>query len=154
MRKNQMIMMDEFRRRKSLKDYHEGMTQEDRKATADMRWESATPFDMHKESNENIMQYKGSNEERYFEPQRDEIFDPGDFTVVFMASDSVTNVTSLNRVNQRRVLIFIGNGNGLISYGKGKAGEYEGAFDNAFKKARQNMVCLHLEEIFTTPYSL
>ena len=42
-----------------------------------------------------------------------------------MASDSVTNVTSLNRVNSRRVLIFVGNGNGLVSYGKGKAEEYE-----------------------------
>jgi len=73
---------------------------------------------------------------------------------VFLASDSVTNVTSLNRVNQRRVLIFIGNGNGLVSYGKGKAAEYEQAFDNAFKKARQNMICLDLEEVFTTPRML
>jgi len=32
--------------------------------------------------------------------------------------------------------MFIGNGNGLVSYGKGKAGEYEQAFDNAFKNAR------------------
>ena len=46
-----------------------------------------------------------------------------------MSSDSVTNVTSLNRVNHRRVLLFIGNGQGLISYGKGKGEDYENAFD-------------------------
>jgi ribosomal protein S5 len=33
-------------------------------------------------------------------------------------------------------LIFVGNGNGLISYGMGKADEYEQAFENAFKIAR------------------
>jgi len=68
-----------------------------------------------------------------------------------MDSDSVTNVTRLSRTNKRRVLIFIGNGNGLVSYGKGKADEYEQAFDNAFKKARQNLMCIDLEDIFTTP---
>jgi ribosomal protein S5 len=69
--------------------------------------------------------YHGSNVERFFEPAHDEIFDPDQFTLIFLASDSVTNVTSLNRVNHRRVLIFIGNGKGLVSYGKGKASEYE-----------------------------
>ena len=48
----------------------------------------------------------------------------------------MTNVTRLNRVNQRRVLIFIGNGEGIISFGKGKAADYEMAFDNAFKKLK------------------
>ena len=33
----------------------------------------------------------------------------------------------------------------------GKADEYEGAFDNAFKVARQNMICLNIEESFTSP---
>jgi len=93
-------------------------------------------MDMHPDTLDSMHEYRGSNVERYFEPAHDEIFDPRQFTLVFLASDSVTNVTSLNRVNARRVLIFVGNGNGLISYGKGKAEEYEQAFDNAFKKAR------------------
>jgi ribosomal protein S5 len=63
----------------------------------------------------------------------------------------VTNVTSLNRTNQRRVLIFIGNGNGMISYGMGKADEYEAAFENAFKIARQNLICINIDETFTSP---
>ena len=89
--------------------------------------------------------------ERYFEPQMNEIFDPSQFTLIFLDSDSVTNVTSLNRVNHRRVLIFIGNGRGLISFGKGKAEDYEGAFDQAFKKLRQNLVCLDWDSNHTTP---
>ena len=51
--------------------------------------------------------------------------------------DSVTNVTKLNRINHRRVLLFIGNSDGIISYGKGKAMDYENAFDQAFKRLRQ-----------------
>jgi len=95
--------------------------------------------------------YAGSGAERFFEPGNDDIFNPNDFQLLFLDSDSVTNVTSLNRTNQRRVLIFVGNGNGLISYGMGKAEEYEQAFENAFKIARQNMICLNLEETFTSP---
>lgn len=44
-------------------------------------------------------QFHGSGPERFFEPKRDEIFNPNEFTMVFLASDSVTNVTSLNRTN-------------------------------------------------------
>ncbi len=51
--------------------------------------------------------------------------DSAKFTMIFLDSDSVTNVTSLNRVNKRRVLIYIGNGRGMISFGKGKGEDYE-----------------------------
>ena len=49
-------------------------------------------------------------------------------------------------MNHRRVLLFIGNGNGIISYGKGKGHDYEGAFDNAFKKLRANLICIELNQ--------
>jgi len=78
----------------------------------------------------------GSGPERYFELEHNEIYDVKDWTLIFMDSDSVTNVTKLNRINQRRVLIFIGNGRGMISYGKGKGVDYEQAFDAAFKKMK------------------
>jgi ribosomal protein S5 len=56
--------------------------------------------------------------------------------LIFIDSDSVTNVTALNRINARRVLLFIGNGNGVISYAMGKGDDFEGAFEHAFKKLR------------------
>ena len=74
-------------------------------------------------------EYYGSGPERYFERQKDEVFDGSQFTLIFLDSDSVTNVTRLNRVNHRRVLLYIGNERGLISFGKGKAEDYEQAFD-------------------------
>jgi ribosomal protein S5 len=131
-----MIMMEEFRRRKNLNDYYDLMKINQQRGAAAGKQDELGPFDMSKASQEQAHQFHGSNAERYFEPKRDEVFNPNHFTLIFMASDSVTNVTSLNRVNSRRVLIFVGNGNGLVSYGKGKAEEYEQAFDNAFKKAR------------------
>ena len=98
--------------------------------------------------------YNSVGPERYFEVEDNEMFDPTEFTLIFMDSDSVTNVTKLNRVNHRRVLIFCGNGRGKISYGKGKGEDYEGAFDQAFKKMRQNMVCLDWDENWTVPTML
>ena len=92
--------------------------------------------------------------ERFFEPKQDEIFDPREFVLIFLDSDSVTNVTKLNRVNHRRVLIYIGNGEGLVSYGKGKSDDYETAFDEAFKKLRQNLVCLPYSMLNTSPVML
>lgn len=150
-----MIMMEEFRRRKNLKSFHEQMNDIYRRASAAHGDPRMAPFD-HKDSGNQQMgeDTVGSNVERHFECGHDEVFPAEDFTLIFMDSDSVTNVTSLNRVNQRRVLIFIGNGNGLVSYGKGKAEEYEQAFENAFKKARQNMMCIDLHEVFTTPKML
>lgn len=85
------------------------------------------------------------------EPKRDEIFKPSDFTLIFIDSDSVTNVTRLNRVNHRRVLIWAGNNKGVISFGKGKGIDYEHAFDNAFKSLRENMVCLNWDLDHTSP---
>jgi hypothetical protein len=125
MRKNQMIMMEEFRRRKNLNDYYDLMKVNQQQGSSSVKQDELGPLDMTKASMAQAHSYHGSNAERYFEPRRDEVFNPNDFTLIFMASDSVTNVTSLNRVNSRRVLIFVGNGNGLVSYGKGKAEEYE-----------------------------
>jgi len=93
-------------------------------------------YDGGEDMHANFDKYRSTGPERYFELQKGEIFNPSDFTLIFIDSDSVTNVTSLNRVNQRRVLIFVGNGHGLISFGKGKGEDYEHAFDNAFKKMR------------------
>ena len=74
-------------------------------------------------------EFVGSGPERYFGPRPDEIFNTRHFTLIFIDSDSVTCVTKLNRINHRRVLLFIGNSDGIISYGKGKAMDYENAFE-------------------------
>lgn len=95
-----------------------------------------------------------SGPERFFTPGQHEAFNPADFTMIFLDSDSVTNVTSLNRVNHRRVLLFIGNGNGMLSYGKGKGDDYESAFENAYKSLRKNLICIPLDQKMTVPQVL
>lgn len=149
-----MVMMDEFRRRKQFKDYHEAAAESQRDIAEKTTITKTAPFDMTTETLETKHKFRMSGEERHFEPKRDELFDPRDLTLIFIDSDSVSNVTSLSRVNHRRVLIFLGNGNGVVSYGKGKATEYEQAFDNAFKFAKKIMLCLDIEEIFTSPRPL
>lgn len=74
--------------------------------------------------------------------------------MIFIDSDSVTNVTALNRVNSRRVLLFIGNGNGIISYAMGKGDDYESAFENSYKKLRANLICIPLDQLMTVPQRL
>lgn len=90
-------------------------------------------------------EFEGTGETRFFAMKSDEIFDTRHFTLIFINSDSVTNVTKLNRINKRRVLLFIGNLDGVISFGKGKAEDYEGAFEKAFKRLRTNLVCVPLD---------
>jgi hypothetical protein len=123
-----MIMLEEFRRRKNLRDFHEIKDAKDKLFNKENKI-----IDRYFESDKEKLQHKhtfsSAGPERYFEPSKDEVFNPSDFTMIFMDSDSVTNVTSLNRVNKRRVLLFIGNGQGLISFGKGKGEDYESAFD-------------------------
>jgi hypothetical protein len=130
-RKNEMIMLEEIRRRKMMKDFYS-------LDKAKKREDFANNNDMFKSPNGNIddindvtkpKEYRKQGPERYFEAKRDEVFDSKEFVLIFIASDSVTNVTALNRVNHRRVLIFIGNGAGLCSFGKGKSEDYEQAFD-------------------------
>ena len=142
-RRNEMVMLEEFRRRKNMKNYYDLMREKRRRFDnwhgRDERKVNYMEFD--KEGQES-WDFKTTGPERYLEPKRDEIFKPSDFTLIFIDSDSVTNVTRLNRVNHRRVLIWAGNAKGVISYGKGKGIDYENAFDNAFKSLRENMVCI------------
>jgi len=152
-RKNEMVMLEEFRRRRKHKDYYDLRSEEhrdelDRKAKKDFS------IDLSKEHMTKYNQKSTSGPERHFEPTKDEIFNPSDFTLIFIDSDSVTNVTTLNRINSRRVLVFIGNGNGIISYGKGKGEDYEQAFDSAFKHMRTNLVCLSHDINFSSPKAM
>jgi ribosomal protein S5 len=43
-----------------------------------------------------------------------------DFIMILLERNTSTKVTTLNRINYYRTLLFMGNGNGLISYGKSR----------------------------------
>jgi ribosomal protein S5 len=42
------------------------------------------------------------------------------FTIILLNIRSNTKVTTLNRINSVKTLLFMGNGNGIISHAKGR----------------------------------
>jgi len=44
-----------------------------------------------------------------------------DFVMLLLHRGVSTKVTTLNRLNYYRTLVFMGNGNGVIAYGKGRS---------------------------------
>ena len=91
--------MEEFRRRKNLKEYWGQMTDMQRKTATALKNPRLIPITNQPEFLAAHEKYAGSGAERFFEPGNDDIFNPNDFQLLFLDSDSVTNVTSLNRTN-------------------------------------------------------
>jgi ribosomal protein S5 len=54
-----------------------------------------------------------------------------DFIMILLERNTSTKVTTLNRINYYRTLLFMGNGNGLISYGKSRDLSPEGSMTKA-----------------------
>ena len=73
------------------------------------------------------------------------------FMYVIITRGVVTKVTKLNRVNHFRYMIFGGNWNGVIGYGKGKGLDFEDALNKAFKDFKKNLVALDITEDNTFP---
>jgi ribosomal protein S5 len=78
-----------------------------------------------------------------------EIFDSTKFHMIFLDSDMVCNMTRLNRVYERRCLVYIGNKDGLISYGIGRGPLYEDAYIDAYKQLKKNLIAIHLDPKFS-----
>lgn len=78
-----------------------------------------------------------------------EIFDSSKFHMIFLDADMVCNMTRLNRVYERRCLLYIGNKDGLISYGIGRGALYEDAYIDAYKQLKKNMIAIHLDPNFS-----
>lgn len=138
-------MLEEFRRRKNLENFREKLYHKEKELGTE------DPDDMPKFEPDPYLSIKRTTgpPSRFFGPTGNEIFDPTHFTLLFMETDSVCLVTKLNRVNHRRVLVFIGNGNGVVSYGKGKGIDYQSAFQNAFIELKKNLICIDLDQFMT-----
>ena len=67
------------------------------------------------------------------------------FKIIFLDRDYVTNVTTLRRISHRRMLLFIGNGAGIIGYGMGRGTDYEPAYVNALQNAKKNLIALDID---------
>lgn len=75
------------------------------------------------------------------------------FVLLLLDKGVTTNVTTLNRVNHFRYLVFMGNMNGVIGYGKGKGGDFQTALKNAIHDCKKNLVAIPLDHFYslTTP---
>lgn len=76
---------------------------------------------------------------------------PQEFFIHFLDASSTTNVTKLFRVNSRRVLLYMGNGDGIIGYGMGKGADYREAFDKAVTNCKKNLIVLQLDHLVDCP---
>ena len=65
--------------------------------------------------------------------------------VCILERDTTTLVTKLNRVNHFRYLIFMGNANGVIGYGKGKGNDFESALNDAIRQCKKNLIAIALD---------
>jgi len=83
-----------------------------------------------------------------------EIFDTSKFNLMFLDADMVCNMTRLNRVYERRCLLFVGNKEGLISYGIGRGPLYEDAYIDAYKQLKKNLIAIPLDPKLTCALDL
>lgn len=64
-----------------------------------------------------------------------------DFMMLILERNICTKVTTLNRINYYRTILFMGNGNGLISYGKSRDLTPEGSLTKAIIECKK--ISLH-----------
>ena len=55
------------------------------------------------------------------------LFNQDQFMMIVLDRDTTTLVTTLLRVNHFRALVFMGNCNGVIGYGRGKGNDFDAA---------------------------
>jgi ribosomal protein S5 len=83
-----------------------------------------------------------------------EMYDTSQFNLIFLDADAICNVTRLNRIMRRRCLIYMGNKDGLISYGMGKGYTYQDSYNQAFKELKKNLIQIQVDPLNTCPSAL
>jgi ribosomal protein S5 len=75
----------------------------------------------------------------------------GPFKILIMDRRITTNTTTLRRINTFKVLIFGGNYNGVIGYGKGRGHTSSVAMKKAMENFKQNLIAINLDMLNTWP---
>jgi ribosomal protein S5 len=63
-------------------------------------------------------------------------------------------MTRLNRVYERRILLYMGNKEGMISYGIGRGGLYNEAYTEAYRQLKKNLIVIRQDPLFSCPTDL
>eukprot|EP01016_Furgasonia_blochmanni_P056282 TRINITY_DN956_c0_g1_i9.p1 TRINITY_DN956_c0_g1~~TRINITY_DN956_c0_g1_i9.p1 ORF type:complete len:234 (-),score=36.47 TRINITY_DN956_c0_g1_i9:234-935(-) len=94
---------------------------------------------------------KNKSRQHDWDPNADslKLLNEDDFRMMILFRDTTTLVTTLNRVNHFRALVFMGNCNGVIGYGKGRGNDNEQALNNAIKLCKRNLIAIPIDHLNT-----
>jgi ribosomal protein S5 len=76
------------------------------------------------------------------------------FMLLILDKDSTTLITKLNRIKHFRYLVFMGNANGVISYGRGKGNDFELALRNALHNCKRNLIAIKQDRLHSFPQDI
>lgn len=76
------------------------------------------------------------------------------FRLLVLSRRYTTNTTKRRRVRTCKALVFMGNGNGLIGWGKGAGGDPKNCLDKAISDCRRNLISINLDLLNTCPIKL
>jgi small subunit ribosomal protein S5 len=74
-----------------------------------------------------------------------------DMETLVLHFGTTTVVTPLQRINYFRNLVFMGNGHGIIGYGKGTALDLEDSLQQALNRCKKNLIAIPLDLRHTWP---
>jgi small subunit ribosomal protein S5 len=75
----------------------------------------------------------------------------GEFCIMVLETKMVSNVVSLGRVFGFTSLVYVGNFNGVVSYGRGRGIDSETSLQKAIANAKENLIGIDLDLYNTNP---
>eukprot|EP01017_Pseudomicrothorax_dubius_P015716 TRINITY_DN179_c0_g1_i3.p1 TRINITY_DN179_c0_g1~~TRINITY_DN179_c0_g1_i3.p1 ORF type:complete len:351 (-),score=90.20 TRINITY_DN179_c0_g1_i3:50-1102(-) len=149
MRMEDMDLLEDFRRRRQ---HRSALKSTERFAEDDTKDEEEnaerTEEEILKEEEE-IETYGSIQDARSPQVLEKSIFDVDDFTIIELFKGTTTLVTKLNRVNHFRAVVFMGNFNGVIGYGKASGNDFEDAMKKAIHACKRNLIVIPLDHFYS-----
>ena len=67
-----------------------------------------------------------------------------------------TQITTLNRLRHFRYLVFMGNCNGVVSYGRGRGqgNDFQQALNNSLINCKKNLIALRYDPLHSFPQDI
>jgi ribosomal protein S5 len=148
-KQEEIEMLQEFERRRKFKAAFDTFDKTEEENKALHPEDRLHPKEKQKEeTNDQIEEILKADEEA------GELFDSKKFTLIFLDAGMVCNMTRLNRVYERRILLYMGNKEGMIAYGIGRGPLYQEAYTDAYKQMRKNLIVIDHDPNFTCPADL
>lgn len=148
-KKDELEMLKEFEKRRKFKSAMDLLKEKEKNDKEDKQSESMPDsLTMTEKKPDKNKQTNTESIEAALLPDQSmgEIFDSSKFNLIFIDADMVCNMTRLNRVYERRCLLYIGNKDGLISYGIGRGPLYEDAYIDGYKQLKKNLIAINLDK--------